>query len=319
MLEALPPNNAAFVMRVTCMPAVALRIVDVIVESFDPAETAAAAFERSGSESWGVEAYFGTAPEETRVRMLIAVVAGAEIARAASFDRVDSRDWVTHSLAGLAPLRVGRFLIHGEHDRDAISVQEIGIEVEAALAFGTGRHGSTRGCLSLLAAVAKRRRPRAVLDIGTGTGILAIAAARTFRLAVKAGDIDPVAVATAQANAKRNRVAGFVRPVLARGAAHPTLRNGAPYDLVFANIMAAPLRSLAPALRQILAPGGTIILSGLLLCDVPGVIDAYGAQRIRLIRRLDIDGWATLLMKRGNAQRLRKFSASALSVPRTAE
>lgn len=298
MLEGLPPNNAAFVMRVTCAPTTALRIVDVIVESFDPAETAAAAFERSDSEAWGVEAYFGAAPDETRVRALIGVVAGAKIARAASFGRVDSRDWVTHSLAGLAPVRVGRFLIHGEHDRKVVGAQEIGIEVEAALAFGTGHHGSTRGCLSFLAAVAKRRRPRAVLDVGTGTGILAIAAARMFRLAVKAGDIDAVAVATAQANAKRNRAAPLVRPIVARGVAHPALRSAAPYDLVFANILAAPLRTLAPALRQILAPGGEIILSGLLPRDVPGVVSAYAAQKIRLVRRLELDGWATLLMRR---------------------
>lgn len=290
-------NNAAFVMRVTCAPATALRIVDVIVESFDPAETAAAAFERSDSESWGVEAYFGAAPDETRVRALIAAVAGAKIAGAASFGRVSSRDWVTHSLAALAPVRIGRFLIYGEHDRKVVGAQEIGIEVEAALAFGTGHHGSTRGCLSFLAAVGKRRRPRAILDIGTGTGILAIAAARMFRLAVKAGDIDAIAVATAQANAKRNRVAGLVRPIRASGVAHPALRSGAPYDLVFANILAAPLRRLAPALRQILAPGGEVILSGLLPRDVPGVVSAYGAQKIHLVRRLELDGWATLLMR----------------------
>jgi ribosomal protein L11 methyltransferase len=296
MLEG--PNNATFVMRVTCVPESALHIVDAIVESFDPARTAAAAFELDGSEAWGVEAYFGAAPDETRLRALIATFAGAPAAQAASFSRIKSGDWVAHSLARLAPVRVGRFLVHGEHDRDSVAAHEIGIEVEAALAFGTGQHGSTRGCLSCLDDVAKRRRPRAILDVGTGTGVLAIAAARMFHVAVKAGDIDATAVATAEANAKRNRVAAFVRPIAACGVGHPALQSGAPYDLVLANILAAPLQKLAPAIRWILAPGGEVILSGLLPRDVPGVVSAYGMQKIRLVRRLELDGWATLLMRR---------------------
>jgi ribosomal protein L11 methyltransferase len=303
------PDNAAFVMRVTCESAAALRILDMIVETFDPAETAAAAFEVRGSQSWGVEAYFGTAPEEARVRALIATAAGAKAAAAASFGRVESNDWVAHSLAGLAPVRVGRFRIHGSHDRAAVGAQEIGIEIEAALAFGTGHHGSTRGCLFYLEEVAKRWRPRKILDIGTGTGVLAIAAARMLRVPVWAGDIDPVAVAAAKANAKHNRTATLVRSVVAHGIAHPQLQSGAPYDLILANILAAPLRKLAPALRRVLAPGGEVILSGLLPSDVPGVVSAYGAQKIRLVRRVDMDGWETLLLQR---QRLRNASASAL-------
>ncbi|MGB6491801.1 MAG: 50S ribosomal protein L11 methyltransferase [Methylovirgula sp.] len=309
MLESPPPDNAAFVMRVTCEPAAALRILDMIVEGFDPAETAAAAFEVSGAESWGVEAYFGAAPEEARVRALIATAAGAKAAEAALFGRVESHDWVAHSLAGLAPVRIGRFRIHGGHDRAGVGAQEIGIEIEAALAFGTGHHGSTRGCLFFIDQIAKRRRPRAVLDVGTGTGVLAIAAARMSRAPVRAGDIDAVAVATAKANAKRNRAAALLRPVVARGVAHPDLQSGAPYDLILANILAAPLQKLAPALRRALAPGGEVILSGLLPSDVPGVASAYGAQEIRLVRRIDIEGWTTLLLRR---QRLRNASSSAL-------
>ncbi len=306
MLEG--PDNAAFVMRVTCESAAALRIVDIIVETFDPAETAAAAFEVRGT-SWGVEAYFGAAPEETRVRALIATAAGAKAAEAASFGSVESRDWVAHSLAGLAPVRVGRFCIHGSYDRAAVGTREIGIEIEASLVFGTGHHGSTRGCLFFIEEIAKRRRPRKILDVGTGTGVLAIAAARMLRVMVTAGDIDAVAVAAAKANAKHNRAAALVWPVVARGVAHPELQSGAPYDLVLANILAVPLQKLAPALRRVLAPNGEAILSGLLPSDVPGVVSAYGAQKIRLVRRLDIDGWATLLLRR---QRLRDASASAL-------
>jgi ribosomal protein L11 methyltransferase len=205
-------------------------------------------------------------------------------------------DWVAASLAGIAPVRAGRFLLHGEHDRAIAAPNDLAVEIEAALAFGTGHHGTTRGCLIFLDAIAKRRRARKILDVGTGTGVLAIAAAKAFRRPVAAGDIDPVAVATAKVNARRNGVGAFVHIVQARGLDHPALRGD--YDLITANILAAPLRRLAPALARALTPGGEIILSGLLGRDVPGILSAYGTQHLRLVARLDIDGWATLLMRR---------------------
>jgi ribosomal protein L11 methyltransferase len=298
MLEA--PKTASFVMRLRCEAAMAIRLADLMVESFDPADTAAAAFEDrvNGADPWVVEAYFTAAPDEERVRAVVVAAAGKAVARKVRFGRVQACDWVAHSLEGLAPVRVGRFLVHGAHDRGVAGAHEIGIEIEAALAFGTGHHGSTRGCLALLERVAKRRRPRTVLDLGTGSGVLAIAAARRFHVAVSAGDIDAIAVATAKANAKRNRAGALVRPVQARGIDHPTLKSGAPYDLVTANILAAPLRKLAPALSRVLAPGGEIVLAGLLPRDVQGVVSAYRAQNIALVRRLDVEGWATLLMRR---------------------
>jgi ribosomal protein L11 methyltransferase len=213
------------------------------------------------------------------------------------FSQVTESDWVAASLAGLDAVREGRFVIHGAHGRGRVKPGDIGIEIEAALAFGTGHHGTTRGCLTMLNDVGRRRRPRHILDVGTGTGVLAIAAARRFKRQVAAGDIDMVAVATARDNAIRNRAGLFVRPVRAVGTAHPSLRAGAPFDLVFANILARPLRGLAPSLRRVMAPGGEIILSGLLGGDVPGVISAYRAQGLVLIRRRDIEGWATLLMR----------------------
>jgi ribosomal protein L11 methyltransferase len=285
-----------------CDAATALRVAAIVVESFDPAETAAAAFEEEvhGPDAgpWIVEAYFGAAPDEGRVRALVAAAAGNQAAEAVCFGRVEARDWVNHSLEGLVPVHVGRFLVHGGHSRAAARAHDIPIEIEAALAFGTGHHGSTRACLAFIDRIARQRRPRAVLDVGTGTGVLAIAAARLFHMQVTAADIDPIAVATAKANAQRNRAAAFVRPVEARGVNHRALQGGAPYDLVIANILAAPLRKLAPALAQVLAPGGEIILSGLLARDVQGVVSAYRMQSIALAGRLDIDGWATLLMRR---------------------
>ena len=146
--------------------------------------------------------------------------------------------------------------------------------------------------------MARRRRPRRILDVGTGTGVLAIAAARRFRRSVAAGDIDPVAVAAARDNARRNRAGAYVRPVRAVGVAHRMLQERAPYDLVFANILARPLRTLAPSIRRIVSPGGELILSGLLADDVAGVVSAYRRQGFVLRRRRDLEGWATLMMQR---------------------
>jgi ribosomal protein L11 methyltransferase len=305
MLEGLPPNGAAHVMRLSCDEAAARRIADIIVETFDLATTAAAAFEKtpdaSGSSKapWIVEAYFGSPPDEGNVRALVAAAAGAAAARAASFGRVDERDWVAASLEGLMPVRAGRFIVHGAHGRDAVKTNDIAIEIEAALAFGTGYHGSTRGCLHMLDLAARKRRPRAVLDLGTGSGVLAIAAAKLFKRKIHAGDIDSVCVKAAAANAKSNRVASFVRPVRAEGVAHPVLRAGGPYDLVLANILARPLRDLAPQIARLAAPRAEIILSGLIVRDVSGVAAAYRMQGFALARQIDIDGWATLLMRRG--------------------
>lgn len=306
MLEGLPPNNAAHVMRLTCDEETARRVADIIVETFDAAEAAAAAFEDEDGPrkdwkavSWSVEAYFGHAPDEEAIRALVALAAGQAAADSACFARIETRDWVSNSLAGLQTVRAGRFLLHGAHDRDAVRGNDLAIEIEAALAFGTGHHGSTRGCLLMLDRLAKRRRPKAVLDVGTGSGVLAIAAAKIFNAPVRAGDIDRIAVMAANANARMNGVAHFVRPVWARGLRHPALQSGAPYDLVFANILARPLCRLAPSIKDVLAPGGEVILSGLLACDVASVVSAYRSQALVLVERIDLDGWATLLMRRG--------------------
>ena len=305
MLEGLPPNNAAHVMRLRCGEADARRVVDIVTEFFDPAETAAAAFEETIStrtwndgEPWLVEIYFGHEPDEVEVRRLVATACGDELSASATFSRVEQRDWVAASLEGLEAVREGRFVIHGSHGRARVGVGDIGIEIEAALAFGTGHHGTTRGCLAALNAVARRRLPRRILDVGTGTGVLAIAAARRWKLPVAAGDIDPIAVTTAAANARANRASPFVRPVLAKGTAQQQLRAGGPYDLVFANILARPLKALAPAVRPLVAHGGEIVLSGLLGGDVPGVVSAYRTQGFVLTRRRDLEGWATLMMRK---------------------
>ncbi len=301
MLEGLPPNNAAHRLRLVTDEVTARTVADAIVETFDPAETAAAAFEDEGdpgrTKPWTVEVYFGHAPDEDRIRALVADTVGAAVAEGLVFDGVDERDWVAASLEGLSAVRAGRFLVHGRHDRHRVRTNDVALEIEAALAFGTGHHGTTRGCLLMLDAVLKRRRPVRVLDIGTGTGVLAIAAAKARRAPVVAGDIDPVAITAAAANARANGAGPTVRPVVAAGTSHPALRRPAPYDLIFANILAKPLRRMAPSIAAVAMPGCELILSGLLVPDVPGILSSYAAQGFVLRRKLVLEGWATLLMR----------------------
>ena len=288
-------------MKLVCDEATARSVADVVVEMFDPAETAAAAFENEKTLRWEVEVYFSSEPDEDMVRNLVAAAAGPEAAAAVTFDAIAEKDWVKASLDGLAPVPAGRFVVHGSHDRGRVPGNAIAIEIEAALAFGTGHHGTTRGCLLFLDDILKRRRPRHVLDVGTGTGVLAIAAARALRRPVASGDIDPVAVEAARSNALHNRAGAYLRPVVAKGVGHPRLQAGAPYDLVFANILARPLMRLAPSIASVATPGADVILSGLQARDVPGVLAAYRAQGLTLAGRRDLEGWASLHLRRGGA------------------
>ena len=300
MLEGLPPHKPTRVMRLATDETSARAMIDLIGEIFDPAETAVAAFETAGGR-WLLEAYFARDPDEAMVRDLIRPIVGQWADRAA-FAALSPTDWIKAGLAVLKPVRAGRFLIHGSHDRVAVAANDIGIRIDAALAFGTGHHGTTLGCLEALDAELKRRRPRAVLDVGTGTGILAIAAAKALKRSVVAGDIDPVAAAVARGNACGNAVAACVRVYAAPGLGHASARRRRHFDLVFANILATPLRRLAPSLRAVLRPSrGVLVLSGLLARDVPGVLSAYAAQGLRLSRRIEHDGWATLTVRDGGA------------------
>ena len=192
-------------------------------------------------------------------------------------------------------MKAGRFLVHGAHHRGSVAPNVIGIEIEAALAFGTGHHGTTRGCLLAIDAIARRSRPRRILDVGTGTGVLSIAAARVFHRPVMATDIDPVAVAAARANAHRNRAGASVTARRTAGARGIHGR----YDLVLANILLGPLPRMAPSLAQLLAPQGHIVLSGLLHAHANAALAAYRAQGLALEQRIPLDEWTTLVLRRG--------------------
>jgi len=275
----------------------ARRVVDLLNESLDDGQAAVAAFERSDGR-WSVVMHFAGAPDQASIRDLVRLAAGEEIAQHLAFDTVEAKDWVAASLEDLVPVPAGRFMVHGRHDRARIRANRLGIEIEAALAFGTGHHGTTRGCLLLLDSVLRSREPRRVLDLGTGTGVLAIAAAKSLRRRVLASDIDPVSVKVARDNARLNGVGNWVEAICATGFSAPQFALRGPFDLVLANILANPLRQMATPLAAHLAPSALVILSGLLPHQARGVIAAYRARGLVLRRHLRIDGWSSLLMQR---------------------
>ena len=274
----------------------AKRVVDVLTEIFFDDQAAIAAFERPDGR-WDVSVHFADPPDQALLRELVTNAANAEAAGGMVFDTVEARDWVKASLDDLVPVPAGRFVVHGQHDRDRVAPNKLGIEIEAALAFGTGHHGTTRGCLLLLDHVLKAWRPRRVLDLGTGTGVLAIAAAKALHQRILATDIDPLSVAVARENARANRTGHLVQAVRATGFSAPQFATAAPFDLVLANILANPLRQLATPMARHLAPSALVILSGLLTPQAASVIAAYRARGLVPVRHLRIEGWSSLLLR----------------------
>lgn len=272
-------------------------IVDIITETYPSHDLAIAAFEAPNGR-WDITMHFAEPPDESTIRDVVARTAGDEAAATIVFSAVETKDWVKASLADLVPVAARRYVVHGSHDRARIQSNKIGIEIEAALAFGTGHHGTTRGCLVLLDAVLNQRTPKRLLDLGTGTGVLAIAAAKTLQREILATDIDFRSTMVARENAKLNGVGHLVRAIHATGLHSPAFKRHGPFGLVMANILAHPLRRLAPALRRHLAPSAFVILSGLLPPQASSVVAAYRGNGLKLIRRIQIDGWTSLLMQR---------------------
>jgi ribosomal protein L11 methyltransferase len=276
----------------------ARRLADCFTEAFF-ADAAAVSLVDAGQGRWCVTCYFRAKVSEAAVRALAISAAGATTGAALRFELIAAKDWVAEGLRGLKPITAGRFIVHGAHDRDYAPPNRFGIEIEAALAFGTGHHGSTRGCLLALDQLRKFANARRILDLGTGSGVLAIAAARAFRRHVLASDVDAHAVRIARDNARLNGSAPFVRVCHADGLAAATIRAGGPFDLVFANILLAPLQKLAGPLTRIVAPRGRVILSGLLNTQANAARAAY--PNFKLERRIMLERWTTLVLKHRSA------------------
>ncbi len=203
-------------------------------------------------------------------------------------------DWVSHALESLNPVRAGRFLVHGSHDRGGVRPNDVAIEIEAGQAFGTGHHATTAGCLEMIERLFRQRRHRSALDLGTGSGVLAIGIAKLARIPVLATDIDPVAIAVARDNVRKNESSSLVTLHTAGGFHAGVFVQQGPFDLIVANILARPLMAMAPALSRHLAPGGDVVLSGILAEQRRRVLAAYVNQGLYHRRTLWRDGWVTL-------------------------
>ncbi|MBF9059266.1 50S ribosomal protein L11 methyltransferase [Rhodobacterales bacterium HKCCSP123] len=247
-----------------------------------------------GSGLWEVGGYFNEKPDD----IALTILAAAHGAKPFIVSEVPETDWVAHVRRELHPVEAGRFFVYGSHDADKLPEGRIGLLIEAAMAFGTGHHGTTQGCLEAMdKLLTEGIRPRNVADIGCGTAVLAIAAAKVLEGAFIASDIDPVAVDVARANAAANGVEARITCVEAAGFEHPELARNAPYDLVFANILKGPLVELAPAVAAHVAPGAHVILSGLLTPQAEDVIQAYEAQGFTVADRGEIGDWTTLTLR----------------------
>jgi ribosomal protein L11 methyltransferase len=216
-----------------------------------------------------------------------------------TIEQIGKRDWLAENKADFPPIRAGRFFIHVADYAGVIPAGTIALRVPPAGAFGSGRHGSTQGCLAALDGL-RRLPPGPVLDVGCGSGILGLAAARVWRRPVLGVDIDPRAVAETLANARTNGVAALIDAVVARGYAHAAVQRHK-YALIFANILAAPLCKMAEETARAVRPGGVVILSGLLLSEAKSVAARHRAAGLTLVRRIPVEGWMTLVMRKGGA------------------
>jgi len=261
----------------------------------DPTPAGAVDAKEETRTAWRLDAYAETREDAEACARLVAETAPELVAR---IEALEDRDWVKLSLEGLPAVEAGRFIVAGSHALAATSPGRTAVLVEAGPAFGTGHHGTTLGCLLAFERALRRRRPGRVLDLGTGTGVLAIAALKAGARAALATDLDADSVATARANAAANAARARFRALEATGTRHRLIHTQAPYDTVFANILARPLVALAPGIARVTARGGLVILSGLLVHQEPLVRKAYDGRGLVLTGRLHRDGWSTLVYRK---------------------
>lgn len=270
------------------------RISDMLAD-MDPSPASAVSVEEASKVSWSLDAF---CIEEAQANEAAGLIEREAPGARAAVQKLEDRDWVAVSLAGLPAVHAGPFVVAGWHELAHLEGGKIPVWIEAGPAFGTGHHGTTKGCLQSLAAELKRRRPQRVLDIGTGSGVLALAAVKRGVAHALGTDLDRESIRIARENVKNNRTGRNLKLLHARGTGHQAIRAGAPYDLVLANILAKPLVGLAPEIARLVKPGGRVILSGLLSHQEPQVKAAYAGRGLTLTNRRRLNGWSTLTYKR---------------------
>jgi len=341
--------DATVVARLTADQTTARRMQDLLADHFGESVAISIAQESEDAPDgrWSLALHFRYRPDQDALRALIVSLAqqiagelrARELVQELEFETLAPTDWVRKGLEGLTPVKAGRFVVHGTHDRGRFPANRLAIEVDAGLAFGTGHHGSTRGCLLALDRIVKargvgwakahvdrlvrvgkiarapsppftsragdlahptlvRRKRAVVLDIGTGTGILAIAAAKALHSPVVATDIDARAVSIARDNARSNGVALCIEVVLTAGIGIQRLHRRAPFNLVLANILLEPLTGFATRLARLVAPNGHVVLSGLLNAQARPAVASYRARGFAFAQRITLGGWTTLVVKR---------------------
>jgi ribosomal protein L11 methyltransferase len=263
-----------------------------------PAPDALTLFEVPGSTAWRIEAYFNAKPDPAALKQSLEDLLGCALPEFKP-EAVPDLNWVAISQQALPPVHAGRFTVHGRHDRHLIPQGPNAIEIEAGEAFGTAHHATTYGCLLALDRLTRRRQFKNIFDLGCGSGVLAIALARTLpRANILASDLDPRSVAVARENARINRTHSRIRVVTACGLDQPIVRRLKHLDLIVANILAEPLITMAPEIARKIAPGGVLLLSGILIHQAPAVIASYVAQGFALTCHKRLTGWSALVFKK---------------------
>lgn len=285
---------AVYKTSITASETDANALADFLSEVFNPPPAVAIS---ETSDERLLEAYFPELPDRAVFAGVIQRFPHHALELAKNLALLEDEDWVTRSQRDLHPIEAGRYLVHGSHDRAKGAGRAYAIEIDAKQAFGTAHHGTTRGCLLALDALAKRLHISDTLDLGTGSGVLAIAAAKAMRGKVLATDIDPMAIDVARENCALNGIAPQVDCLVADGTKHPAIAARAPFGLLIANILAAPLLELAPSIAAVVAPGSHLILSGILESQAREVGGRYAAQGFRLVQRFPDAEWTTLLMR----------------------
>ncbi len=277
----------------------ARRISDAIETCFETEGYPVSAFETDeATQTWSVSVYVPSTETESVSDQINDIIRSEGITSSLEQQVLEDKDWVSETLKDLKPVRAGRYIVHGNHTPDAAYSHEHSILIDAGQAFGTGHHGTTAGCLEMLERCLKRRSYKNALDLGTGSGVLAIALAKSAPMNILATDIDPVAIRVAKQNVRLNSVSGRVQLVTAAGFSNRVFRENGPFDLIVANILAGPLHDMATPLCQNLDRNATVILSGLLPHQRSKIIARYGAEGLRHVHIHTRDGWIVLIMER---------------------